>query len=168
MANKIQRLVIKLKESFKGKPWFGDSLINKLNKIDFQDANIIVTDSSKSIAMIIQHLINWRLFVIEKLKGNESYTITINSNNDWCEIKIGNESEWIELLNRLIFTQAEIIKILEEQMINSQLENIVSGETYSFESLLIGIIQHDIYHSGQIGLLFSQIEIRKKGNSKDL
>ncbi|RKE98127.1 DinB family protein [Ichthyenterobacterium magnum] len=158
MVNKIQKLVLKLKESFKGKPWFGDSLIHKLNKINYQDANIVVTDSSKSIAMIIQHLINWRVFVIEKLKRNESYAIIINSNCDWSEIKIESELEWTKLLNKLIFTQAEIIKILEDQMINNQLENIVPGESYSFESLLIGIIHHDIYHSGQIGLLFAQLK----------
>lgn len=157
MSNKIEELVHKLKESFKGKPWFGDSLINKLYRIDYRLVNRTLPDSKNSIAMIIQHIINWRVFVIEKMLRNEAFEIEKNSSKDWTEIVINTELEWEKLLSKLISTQNKIIETLEEQMINEYLNNKVPGHNYSFEYLLNGIIQHDIYHSGQIGLLFTEI-----------
>lgn len=85
----------------------------------------------------------------------------MNSISDWTKININTVSDWIELLNKLISTQNKIIELLEEQMINNSLEYKVSGKDYSFEYLLNGIIQHDIYHSGQIGLLHSQLKNKR-------
>ena len=159
MSNKIEMLVHTIKESFNGRnPWFGDSLINKLNKIDYRIVNITLTDSNNSIAMIIQHLINWRVFAIEKMNKNQAFDIKINSTNDWTKINIDSETEWTELLSKLISTQNKIIALLEELMVNNHLNDKVSGKDYSFEHLINGIIQHDIYHLGQIGLLHKQIK----------
>jgi len=58
MSNKIEILVHTIKETFNGNPWFGDSLINKLSKINYRIVNVTLTDSNNSIAMIVQHIIN--------------------------------------------------------------------------------------------------------------
>jgi uncharacterized damage-inducible protein DinB len=49
-------------------------------------------------------------------------------------------------------TQDEILKIMDvmdDEALNTQ----TLGRTYNLEYLLNGIIQHDIYHLGQIGIL---------------
>lgn len=158
MINRIEIIVHRIKESFDGNPWGGESLIYKLNKIDYRFVNITVANSNSSIAGIVQHLINWRIFTIEKMNNNETYDIEMNSINDWTKININAESEWIKVLDKLISTQNTIIELLEGQMINISLDYKVSGKDYSFEYLLNGIIQHDIYHSGQIGLLHAQLK----------
>jgi len=161
MINKIEIIVHRIKESFDGRPWYGESLILKLNKIDCRLVNMTVPGSNNSIANTVQHLINWRVFTIEKINSNKAYDITMNSVSDWTKININTQSEWIKLLNKLISTQNKIIELLEGQMKNTSLDNQVSGKDYSFEYLLNGIIQHDIYHSGQIGLLHAQLINRK-------
>jgi len=161
MINKIEIIVYKMKESFDGNPWVGESLLHKLNKLDYRFSNMTAANSNHSIAMIVQHLINWRVFAIEKINNNEAYDITMNSTGDWTKININTQSEWINLLDKLISTQNKIIELLEGQMINISLDYKVSGKDYSFDYLLNGIIQHDIYHSGQIGLLYAQLINRK-------
>jgi len=55
-------------------------------------------------------------------------------------------------LNRLQETQNELINLLEKQQ-ESLLEKSVSERTYNFRKLLQGLIQHDIYHLGQIAYI---------------
>lgn len=156
MRNKIEELVNTFKESFNGNPWFGDSLMKILNRIDHRVVNSTLTDSNNSIAAIVQHIINWRVFALEKMHKNDAFEIEMNSNKDWTETNINTELEWGELLNKLISTQKKIIETLEEQVSKDYLNEKVSGHDYCFEYLLNGIIQHDIYHLGQIGILHSQ------------
>ncbi|OEK06036.1 hypothetical protein A8C32_18545 [Flavivirga aquatica] len=154
----MNKLIDKLIESFEGTPWFGDALMIKLNMLDYKLVNETLVNSNNSIAIIVQHIINWRIFVLEKLEGNQFFDIEMNSKNDWTKITIQNKKEWDELLNKLTSTQNKLIKTLKTQNNDKLLKNMVSGRTYNFEYLIEGIIQHDIYHLGQIGLLYAQLK----------
>jgi uncharacterized damage-inducible protein DinB len=143
MNNKTHKLIGNLNESFSGKPWLGNSLLENLNAIDYKLVNQTMGNSSNSIAILVQHIINWRIFVVEKLEGNELFEIELNSEKDWTKISVENEAEWNELLEKLARSQNQIINILSEK---------------TNEYLIEGIIQHDIYHSGQIGILNSQLK----------
>ncbi len=95
--------------------------------------------------------------MLEKLEGNYLFVIEMNSDEDWTEITIKNKSEWDILLNNLTTTQKKIIEILKRQKDDKFLNSITPKREYNFKYLINGIIQHDIYHSGQIGLLYSYI-----------
>ena len=126
--------------------------MKKLKEIDFKIVNETPTASSNSIAKIVQHIINWRIFVIEKLKGNYRFDIELNTVDDWPDIVISTELQWSDQLMKLEETQDEILKIMDvmdDEALNTQ----TLGRTYNLEYLLNGIIQHDIYHLGQIGIL---------------
>jgi uncharacterized damage-inducible protein DinB len=158
MNNKTQKLIGNLNESFSGKPWLGNSLLENLNAIDYKLVNQTMGNSGNSIAILVQHIINWRIFVVEKLEGNELFEIELNSEKDWTKISVENEAEWNELLEKLASSQSQIIKILSDKTNDNFLDDITLGEKYSLEYLIEGIIQHDIYHSGQIGILNSQLK----------
>jgi len=162
MNSKIQHLIHKLNESFQGTPWFGDSLMPTLKAIDYKLVNKKLTNSNNSIAILVQHLINWRVFAIEKLEGNQCFDIELNSEKDWTKITIENENEWNELLKELISTQRKIISILDSQKVDSFLTQITLGKSYNFEYLIEGVLQHDIYHFGQIGLLYAHLKFERK------
>lgn len=152
------KLINSLIETFNGDPWYGDSVMKKLKEIDFKIVNETSAHSSNTIAMIVQHLINWRTFAIEKLKGNSEFDILLNSKEDWAEIIISNEIEWNELLLKLEETQNEIIKILTIMDDDEFLKTQTPGRNYNFEYLINGIIQHDIYHLGQIGIITAKVK----------
>jgi len=158
MNEKIQKLITTSIESFEGNPWLGDSLMTKLKGIDFNLVNKRLPNSNNSIALIVQHLINWRIFMIEKLEENHLFDIELNSTEDWTEITIKNKQEWIRLLDNLIATQNKLIKKLKHKNNDSFLYKKTSGREYNFEYLIEGIIQHDTYHCGQIGLIYSSVK----------
>ncbi|MCP4976813.1 MAG: DinB family protein [Maribacter sp.] len=148
---KLAYIIDDLKASFDGKPWYGDSVMKKLETVDWRCANNQVY-STKSIAVLVQHIINWRIFVIKKLQGDAAYDIIIDELNDWTQINVNNEREWSHLINELRRTQKEILELLSKCS-DELLDKNVPGKKYTFGPILQSIAQHDIYHLGQIAML---------------
>ncbi|WP_430908822.1 DinB family protein [Maribacter sp. 2-571] len=154
----ISQLIDTATEYFEGTPWLGDSLMLKLNRIDFRVVNATFPNSQNSIARIVKHILNWRLFMIAKLEGDNLFDIEMNTDQDWTPITIKTEAEWNDLLHQLTETQSRLLEILQKQEKDSFLENKTLGREYSLGYLINGVIQHDTYHSGQIGLLYAYLK----------
>lgn len=154
MNQRIEKLTASLEESFQGEPWLGESVMSKLKSIDWQFVNVQLPGSANSIAILVQHILNWRQLAIEKLNGNLAYDIEMNSQEDWTTVVIQSSSEWDQLLGSLQDSQSQILAKLRAQTDDQFLDTITSGRSYSFEYLLEGIVQHDLYHLGQVGLLY--------------
>ncbi len=153
MSNAKSNLFTTYQEVFNGNPWYGDAVMKKLESLDHNHVNKVPDFMTHSIAMIVQHMISWRRFAIEKLNGNVAFDIQVNSTVDWGETEISNETEWKELLHQLQETQHEIIGFLNKMDNEEILKTQTSGRNYDFEFLFYGIIQHDIYHLGQIAIV---------------
>lgn len=151
MTNQFEHIINNLKECFDGKPWYGISMMEKLDTISWE----IVNDEkyeSKSIAVLVQHIINWRIFLLRKLDGDADYDLKIDGPTDWTEVHINNQEEWKELKQELLQAQTELLDKLSEAS-EELLEKPVPGKNYTFLPILTSISQHDIYHLGQIAML---------------
>lgn len=153
--DKINQLLEVLNESFQGLPWHGESLMDKLNRIDYRIVNIAPVPTINSVARLVHHIINWRIFVIEKIKGNDAFDIEMNSQNDWTDLHIETEKDWADLIQKLVNTQKEIFELLNIKT-DDFLETPVYGRKYNIQRLIKGITQHDIYHQGQIAVVVKQ------------
>ena len=92
-----------------------------------------------------------RQFVIEKLNGNTAYEVW-ETDLDWVKIPELNESEWQNLLAELIENQELLMQTISDKA-EEFMETKVEGRNYNFRLMLNGIIQHDIYHIGQISIV---------------
>ncbi|WP_198440146.1 DinB family protein [Pareuzebyella sediminis] len=146
-----------LNNAFKGEPWYGISVVKKLETIDWKVVGTPPEGYSKSIAVMVKHMVNWRVFVLNKLRGEPDFDIEIDSDQDWPLIKIANESEWDGLIMELRTTQKELVAILR-QINDDFLKRKVPGRKYNFEYLVKGIIEHDIYHLGQIAIIHAIVK----------
>ncbi len=151
MTEQLEVIISNLKTCFDEKPWYGTSLMQKLQVIPWQVVNDKLYDS-KSIAVLVKHIINWRIFVLKKLAGDAVYNIIIDGANDWDEISVSNELEWRALIEQLQETQNQLLIALSKED-DSLLERQVPGKDYLFGPILTSIAQHDIYHLGQIAML---------------
>jgi len=109
MASELEHIINNLKECFDGKPWYGISMMEKLNVIPWE----IVNDEkyeSKSIAVLVQHIINWRIFLLKKLEGNAYYDLKIDSPEDWSEAYIKDQQEWDAFKIMLVETQENLLE----------------------------------------------------------
>jgi uncharacterized damage-inducible protein DinB len=151
MASELEHIIHNLKECFDGKPWYGISMMEKLDAIPWETVNE-KKYGSKTIAVLLQHIINWRIFLIKKLEGDVDYDLIIDGPTDWTDIYINNQQEWDEMKIRLGQSQAELLEKLTDAT-GELLEKRVPGKEYNFLPILTSISQHDIYHLGQIAML---------------
>lgn len=143
-----QSLISQFKEVFNGEPWYGDALVTKLDLI--RKGTNKPQDLNKT-ASYVQHLINWRQFTIKKLAGDIEFDITLNTVADWSDITIDDFSEWHQLIETLTSTQQQLLRLIGK-LSSEELQQQVPGKDYNFEYMLHGLIQHEVYHTGQIAV----------------
>ena len=104
-----------------------------------------------SIAEIITHMMAWRQFVIEKLNGNAEYEVW-ETDLDWVKISSLDNAGWENILTQLADNQTILIETINKKA-EELLDVKVDSRQYNFRLILAGIIQHDIYHIGQISII---------------
>lgn len=152
MLSTIELYVERLDNAFHGNPWFGNSVLKTIESTIDSDINFRLAEGN-SIGQILEHMVNWRVFTVEKVKGNVNYDIELKSSADWNKGKEYTKEEFLNLIQKLKSTHSELTFLLHKHPDTEWLDKSVPGKEYSFNFLIDGIIQHDIYHSGQIAVL---------------
>jgi uncharacterized damage-inducible protein DinB len=135
--------------------WYGPSLAELLARIPPELATTPPIPGSHSISELLQHLLLW----------NERIRNTSASNSlppwqpeqDWAEPPI----PWNELLSR--WNQSR--DLLGDKIRNFPIDDLakqVPGRNYPYETLFHGIVEHTIYHSGQIAMVLRMLQSRPK------
>lgn len=154
----IKDSIIQYNEVFEGQPWFGTSILKSLQDIPLLFWNKKPEKTSHSILELVYHLIDWRIFVIEKLKENKTFDIKLNTEQDWRkDVFISTEKKKKEVVKELAETQNVICELLKGKLDEWKYQE-VAGKAYKNEYMIRGILQHDIYHLGQINLIYSQLK----------
>jgi uncharacterized damage-inducible protein DinB len=146
----VKNIIRLLNASFHGGAWHGPSLLEQTKGLKVKTA-AYKPSQIHSIAELIYHITSWRLFALKKIQGDASYNID-NEKKNFGDIHHVDEFELETLMMELTLSQDELIKALEEKE-DSFLQEMVPGAEYNFDTLLNGIIHHDIYHTGQIALI---------------
>ena len=141
-------LINNLQTAFEGEPWFGRSVRDILSEIDAETAMKKPAGNGHSILELVWHMVTWRQFTISRLK-NSGEDLHEFEANDWRVLDHSNPALWNEGLELLFATQKELIQLLSS-FDEKRLTEKVEGRQYNYEFLLQGIIQHDIYHLGQV------------------
>ena len=155
--SEIERLIRNASDSFDGKPWYGTSTQSILSMIPYEKVNTVPPGFKKSIAIILRHMLAWRLFTIAKLGGEADYRIPEDSVQNWNYAGVENKKQWEQLLRDLQESQARLVSTLNG-LSDTDLDTPVPGSTYNKDYLIRGIIQHDTFHLGQIALLMRGLE----------
>ncbi|MFN2437993.1 MAG: DinB family protein [Chitinophagaceae bacterium] len=151
MNQEMQFIITHLKDAYEGDPWFGRSVKAILAEINDQTA-FEKFNGQHSIVELIWHMITWREFTISRLQSSPDKDMQYFEEKDWQNLDHENKSLWHQGLNRLQETQNGLMGLLEKQE-EGLLEKTVDERKYNFRKLLHGLIQHDIYHLGQIAYI---------------
>jgi uncharacterized damage-inducible protein DinB len=146
----ISRIGDMLNSSFHGGAWYGPSVLEALKGLTPQEASF-KPPTVHTIAELIYHMTSWRLFAIKRLQGDNQYLIDDEKKNFGSNPKV-DSFELETLIMELSLSQDELLKELSKRE-DEFLDEIVPGSEYSFYTLIHGVIQHDIYHTGQIILI---------------
>ena len=135
--------------------WYGPSLAEMLAETSPELATTPPVLGAHSIAALLQHLLLWN----ERIRNtSDSHPMPRwEAEKEWAEPPI----PWNELIAR--WNQSR--DLLEEKIRSFPIENLakqVPGRNYPYETLLHGIVQHAIYHSGQIAMVLSMLRSRSR------
>lgn len=149
MNNEISFIVQQLQDAYDGKPWFGRCVKELLHQADEQTA-FQRPGNQHSVLELLWHMITWREFVLDRLQSQKPAAYF--DDKDWRPLDHNDKTLWPQGLQRLQQTQEDLIGLLQRQD-DSRLEQTVNERTYNFRKLLHGLVQHDIYHAGQIAYI---------------
>lgn len=160
MKSQIENIVEQLIKVQKGKLWIGSNYESKLSQIDKNLIFVRPIENLHSIAEIISHLTLWRKETILKIKtGNGSKTDDCEENwltNDKLEI-IG----WDKIKSEYNKSLSELIDLLKRKDDNFFYEKYYDPDfkgQYEYKFVLNGMLQHDIYHLGQLGIIIKLLK----------
>jgi uncharacterized damage-inducible protein DinB len=134
---------------FDGSPWIDVNVMSTLNDISAKQAATKPFPNFNSIWEVVNHMIRWRETVLRRLHGE---IIESPEDNYFSFIRDRSDSAWQQ--TKLQFAESHTlwqssIKKLNRKTLYSQEEQ----QRFSNYELIMGILQHDAYHLGQIQLL---------------
>jgi uncharacterized damage-inducible protein DinB len=109
-------------------------------------------------------MINWAEFALKRIEGEEDEDLTEFEKNDWRKIDRQHHT-WEKGLAQFKVANDLIIEALQSKN-DEFLNEKVDYREYNFRFLLNGLIQHHIYHAGQVAylnkLLAAEVEMQKR------
>ena len=156
MNREILLIAEQLKDAYEGNPWFGRSVKELLSEVTEADC-FVKLNNQHSVLELLWHMITWREFTIECLREKDSADTKKFEDLDWRELDHSDKHLRQKGLQKLQETQTELISVLQQQS-DDLLTHQVANREYGYRKLLNGIVQHDIYHLGQIAYINKQLK----------
>ena len=151
MSSECQRIADQLRQAFVGDPWLGPSLRFVLNRVTAEQASGRLTPGTHTIWELVTHIDFYLTRAAKAIRG-EAMPWLAGAYADWPEIVEIHEDAWPTAVAEL-FEHAEDLAAEIAAMDDSRLSETVPGREYNFYYLLHGVLQHSVYHGGQITLL---------------
>ena len=145
----IDRIADQISRGFNGDAWHGDPLMKILDGVTAKQAAARPIEGAHSIWEILNHLSTWRPAIVTRLSGKPA---ELSGKNDWPPVTDTSETAWRNSLSELRQRQEallEAVRAFPENRLNDNAPN----RDHSYYVMLQGIVQHDLYHAGQIAIL---------------
>jgi uncharacterized damage-inducible protein DinB len=144
--------------------WHGPSLVETLRGVTPDMAGRRLTPNTHTIAELVFHITSWRIFTTKKMQGDAEFDILTPEKNFGSFPNKIDDFEWEALQMELSLSQEELVNELDKRDDDEFLEDIVPGRDYTYYDLLHGIINHDVYHAGQVMILKKALTFQGAGS----
>ena len=147
---RITDYVRQLQGNLDGNNWLDENYQNKLENVDAEQVFTRPLPEIHSVAELVAHVLIWRKESIKRLTGIQS-ELTADHPENWRNNDELKTIGWRRLKNELFESQEELIELLKQKQDHYLTDNQYTAG-YSYQFLIEGLIHHDIYHLGQIGI----------------
>jgi uncharacterized damage-inducible protein DinB len=155
MNREMLLLAEQMKAAYQGEPWYGRSAKEILSEID-EGAALEKPAGQHSILELLWHMILWKEFVISRLTDDDQ-PLSYFEQSDWRELDHSEKQVWKHAMQKFDEMHSRLVEIIQQQT-DDLLSLTVKGKKYDFRKLLYGLIEHDIYHLGQIAYVKKLLE----------
>ena len=150
--NKETLSIIKnFETTLNAQPWFGRAVYEILGEVDESKVQTKPNGTEHSLLELLWHMNVWAEFVLGSLENRSVDEMKTIEANDWRQIdpKTHTLEKGIEQLKS---THKKIVDLLNQKD-DDFLSEIVPTRKFNFRFMLNGLVQHNIYHLGQVAYL---------------
>jgi len=155
MNKEIQSIIRNLENSLDGTPWYGRPVYAILREVDSSIVYKKPTPDSHSLIDLLYHMLTWAEFTLKRIERDDNFDLAGFEKIDWRTIDPAIH-KWDEALAAYIAAHQQIVAHLQTKN-DDFLSEVVDFRNYNFRFLLNGLIQHNIYHLGQVAYLVKQL-----------
>jgi uncharacterized damage-inducible protein DinB len=154
--NEIARIVDQLEREHAGDPWHGSPLSQILDGITWEQAASKPLAGAHSIWELVLHMSGWKNEVRRRLSGAPAAEPEAG---DWPAVGRVSPERWIEAREKLELAHRLLVSAVKDFpepnlfIPSNDARDREIGVGVSYYELLHGIVQHDVYHAGQIAIL---------------
>jgi uncharacterized damage-inducible protein DinB len=154
--SEVDRILDQLQRAFDGDAWYGPSLGDALDGVNARLAVHRPIADGHNIAEIVRHVTVWTREIARRLRTGVAEDL---EEADWTETNAVTDDEWAAMLDALDAAQGALVDEMKN-VTDADLERMIGdvrdraqGTGISRYVMLHGLVQHHIYHAGQIALL---------------
>lgn len=151
MNTECLRIADQSRRAFEGDAWHGAALRELLEGVTVEQALAHPIPGAHSIWELVLHIAVWVEASEASVRGVPMPKI-VGTVEDWPAIKDPSDSAWTKANERLFQAGKKLAQTIAE-FSDERLHETVPGRKYDFYHLFHGIVQHSLYHAGQIAIL---------------
>ena len=145
----VERIVDQSRRAFEGEAWHGPSLMEILNGITATQAVARPLSEAHSIWELVFHIAAWERAGVRRLGGDPA---KLSDAEDWPTVAETNEQAWEQTIKTLMHGHHEF-QVAISRLDDTRLGQPIVQSRATVYGTLHGIIQHTLYHAGQIAML---------------
>src|SRR5947208_4559612 len=145
----MERIADQMKRGFEGPAWHGPSVLEVLEGVTADQAARHPIAAAHSIWELVLHLTTWDDVVRRRALGE---TVKVTPEQDFPPVTESDETSWRAAVAGLRAAHQALLATLQALPERRLDEALVPGGNTGYIQLH-GIVQHDLYHAGQIAVL---------------
>ena len=147
--NDCERLAEQIAKAIHGEAWHGPSWHDNLAGLMRDDALRRPIPGGHSIGEVVLHMTTWNDVVRRRMEGE---TPNVTDALDWPKVTLKDDSAWHAAVARLFEGGDALVATVAAFPVTKlhQKRPNVDGTWYD---LILGQLQHILYHAGQVGLM---------------
>ena len=139
--------------------WSGKTYRDMIDGLSSAEAFSRPHPSMHTVAELISHVVEWRKDTIRKILGDRPNPLRMGAKEDWIPNGELRERGWEALKGEFYGSAEQLCELLQDKDDHFLRESPKGlDETYHF--LLDGLVNHDIYHLGQIGISLKLLALK--------
>jgi uncharacterized damage-inducible protein DinB len=146
------RLADQLERSFHGGAWHGPATREAITAIDAAGADRRPFGSAHTIVELVRHITYWLEAAYLRISDGSETPDAV----DWAEGKPLTVEAWANVTARLDQAYSKLHSALLE-LDDERLDKVVAGSDPTVRGLILGTLQHNAYHTGQIALIAKEM-----------
>jgi hypothetical protein len=160
MNSECVRIADQLNRAFSGDPWHGSPIRDLLAGVTAGQASSRPVPSAHTIWELVAHIDMYLGAAIEAVHGTPM-PMWFGTEQDWPQTGEATAPAWTAAGDTL-FRNSDRLTDAIRLFTDARLQDTVPGRDYDFYYLFHGVVQHSLYHGGQIALLKKQLSVAGK------